>query len=409
MFGYDAAHTSSNPFESTVGIGNVASLQQQWTAAVCTDGSQRPAVVNGVIFVGSTDDQLVALDANGVQNCSGTPKTCLPLWTGLTGGAIDFSSPAVADGIVYVGAEDGKLYAFDANGTTNCSGTPTTCAPLWTAQTGRGIESSPTIANGRVFVGSDDGSIYAFDAAGVTNCLGTPKICAPLWSVKTGGAGTPAISAGVVYVSGQSGQAISLYALDAATGTTLWTANNQYYPFSDPVVANGDVYVAATDGTIFAFDSTGTTNCAGTPKVCSPLWTGASGAAFPILLSVANNVLYMGSTAFSLSTQLYAFDALGVTNCSGTPKVCSPLWTAYPNYSVSAPTIANGVIYAGANGIYAYDASGMTGCTGSPKVCNPLWTTPGSTYQSTGSPTISNGHLYATGNDRNLYVYALPG
>jgi outer membrane protein assembly factor BamB len=33
-------------------------------------------------------------------------------WTATTGGVIQ-SSPAVADGVVYVGSSDGKLYAFD--------------------------------------------------------------------------------------------------------------------------------------------------------------------------------------------------------------------------------------------------------------------------------------------------------
>jgi hypothetical protein len=58
-------------------------------------------------------------------------------WTG----TINFdvtSSPALANGVVYVGSgyPDHKLYAFDTAGNTNCSGSPKTCAPLWTATTG---------------------------------------------------------------------------------------------------------------------------------------------------------------------------------------------------------------------------------------------------------------------------------
>ena len=34
--------------------------------------------------------------------------------------------------------------------------------------------------------------------------------------------------------------------------------------------------------------------------------------------------MYVGD----LSSLVYAFDALGQTNCSGTPKVCQPLWSA---------------------------------------------------------------------------------
>jgi hypothetical protein len=73
-----------------------------------------------------------------------------------------FSSPAVVNGVVFVGSGDGKLYACAAAGNTNCSGTPKTCTPLWTAPTGGAVQSSPSVANGVVYVGSGDGKLYAF-------------------------------------------------------------------------------------------------------------------------------------------------------------------------------------------------------------------------------------------------------
>src|SRR5205823_9213817 len=138
-------------------------------------------------------------------NCSGSPKVCSPLWTAATGADV-YSSPAVANGVVYVGSQDGKLYAFDAAGTTNCSGTPKTCYPLWTAANSTAISdavnSSPAVANGTVYVGFNDFKLYAFDAAGTTNCSGTPKTCSPLWTATTGGAvySSPAVANGTVYV-----------------------------------------------------------------------------------------------------------------------------------------------------------------------------------------------------------------
>jgi hypothetical protein len=63
---------------------------------------------------------------------------------------------------VYVGSYDHKLYAFDAAGSTNCSGNPPTCSPLWTATTGSVLVSSPAVANGVVYVGSFDRNLYAF-------------------------------------------------------------------------------------------------------------------------------------------------------------------------------------------------------------------------------------------------------
>ena len=62
-----------------------------------------------------------------------------------------YSSPAVANGVVYVGSVDGKLYAYHA----------TTGALLWSATTGSYINSSPAVANGMVYVGSADQNLYA--------------------------------------------------------------------------------------------------------------------------------------------------------------------------------------------------------------------------------------------------------
>jgi outer membrane protein assembly factor BamB len=61
----------------------------------------------------------------------------------------------VANGIVYVGSNDEKLYAFDAG----------TGAVKWSATTDGAIASSPVVSNGTVYVGSHDKSLYAFDAA----------------------------------------------------------------------------------------------------------------------------------------------------------------------------------------------------------------------------------------------------
>jgi outer membrane protein assembly factor BamB len=164
-------------------------------------------VANGVVYAGSNDGKLYAFDAAGTTNCSGSPKTCQPLWTAATGG--NNPSPAVANGVVYVGAD--KLYAFDAAGTTNCSGSPKTCQPLWTATLPEADATwAPAVANGVVYVGSDDeftSSVAAYDAAGTTNCSGSPKTCQPLWTASTGGFGSsassPVVSHGVVYVSGE--------------------------------------------------------------------------------------------------------------------------------------------------------------------------------------------------------------
>ena len=63
-----------------------------------------------------------------------------------------YSSPAVANGVVYVGSDDGNVYALNAS----------TGAKLWSYTTGSYVDSSPAVANGVVYVGSSDGNVYAF-------------------------------------------------------------------------------------------------------------------------------------------------------------------------------------------------------------------------------------------------------
>ena len=93
--------------------------------------------------------------------------------------------------------------------------------------------------------------------------------------------------------------------------------------------------VFAAAGTVKAFDAAGTQNCSGAPKVCTPLWTspalGTIGRSSPI---VANGVLYIGS-----STGMYALEA-----ANGGP----PLWSLAGGFSNVTPALVNGVLYVGA-------------------------------------------------------------
>jgi eukaryotic-like serine/threonine-protein kinase len=51
-----------------------------------------------------------------------------------------------------IGSTDKTLYALNAS----------TGTKLWSYTTGGGVYSSPTVADGVVYVGSDDGNVYAF-------------------------------------------------------------------------------------------------------------------------------------------------------------------------------------------------------------------------------------------------------
>jgi outer membrane protein assembly factor BamB len=65
-------------------------------------GGKTPAVANGVVYAGSSQGNLCAIDA-----VKGTLVWEAPI-------SIGFSSPAVADGDIFVGATDGTFYALDA-------------------------------------------------------------------------------------------------------------------------------------------------------------------------------------------------------------------------------------------------------------------------------------------------------
>ena len=190
----------------------------------------RRQIANNVVYVGSLGDTLFAFDRRGATNCSGTPTTCLPLWTASLAGDV-VASPTVANGVVYVVSANGdgdRLYAFDAAGVDGCSGSPKTCTPLWTFDAVANLfghtESSPTVADGVVYVGFNrqggmsptDGALYAFDAAGVIGCEDVTNTCAPLWTAPTDDFGeivsTPSVADGVVYVTTSAGE---LRAFDA--------------------------------------------------------------------------------------------------------------------------------------------------------------------------------------------------
>ena len=304
QFRYGPEHTGDNGTESTISASNVSSLVPRFTATTGSNISMSsPAVVNGVVYIASENGTLYAIDAAGNTNCSGTPKTCTPLWTAPTGSLIE-SSPAVVNGVVYIGSEDRKLYAFDAAGNTNCSGTPKTCTPLWTASTGATIYSSPTVANGVVYIGSQDGKLYAFDAAGPPTARAHRR--------RVLRCGRPRL------------EVSSTRPRPSPTGSST---------------------SGSRGGNLYAFDAAGTTNCSGTPKTCTPLWTYHTGSVSSSP-AVANGVVYVGDF---LST-VYAFDAAGKTNCAGAPQVCGPLWTNGVNSSigiVSSPAVAGGIVYTG--------------------------------------------------------------
>jgi outer membrane protein assembly factor BamB len=75
------------------------------------------------------------------------------LWSVLTRSRVE-SSPAIVNGRVYIGSNDGRFYVLDA----------ATGAKLWEFNAGAPLSASPAIAEGRIVIGSQDGKLYCFGA-----------------------------------------------------------------------------------------------------------------------------------------------------------------------------------------------------------------------------------------------------
>ena len=96
-----------------------------------------------MVYVGCDDGKLYAMDAQSGQG-TGRSFGVLHLGCGV------WSSPSISGRAVYVGSQD-SLYALD-----NASG-----KELWKFKTGRVLISSPAISDGVVYFGGDDGYLYA--------------------------------------------------------------------------------------------------------------------------------------------------------------------------------------------------------------------------------------------------------
>ena len=188
------------------------------------------AISNGLVYIGSTDHNIYALNAT----------TGKKVWNYTTGGFV-LSSPAVASDTVFVGSFDNNTYALNA----------TTGTLLWKKTIGHGycLQSSPAVYGGLVYTGSYTWSpvdkIYALNAS-------TGEV---VWNYTTGGGvwSSPAISDGTVYVGSGDNK---LYALNASTGTFQWSYKTNDAIYSSPAVADGVVYVGSYDNNIYAIGST---------------------------------------------------------------------------------------------------------------------------------------------------------
>jgi hypothetical protein len=99
QFRYTQSHSGFNPFENVLSRSNVSGVKPDWRVTGQYGGSS-PTVANGVVYIGSGNGRLYALDA----------ATGAKLWSFPTGSQIG-SSPAVANGVIYIASR--KVLSFD--------------------------------------------------------------------------------------------------------------------------------------------------------------------------------------------------------------------------------------------------------------------------------------------------------
>lgn len=191
----------------------------------------RPVIEDDSVLVHSDDGYLYRLDAStGKQRWRvELGPEVERLGIGDKGFRYDSyaSAPTIADGIIFVGHDDGSLHALDAS----------TGEHRWKIQAGDAVTSTPAVGDGRVYFGSFDGIVRAVAAA----------TGAPVWEHDTGAPvpSSPAVHEGRVIVGSRS---FDLLALGAADGVPVWS---YYYWFSwvesSPTIVDGVVYIGSSD------------------------------------------------------------------------------------------------------------------------------------------------------------------
>jgi len=313
-----------------------------------------PAVVDGKVFVGSDDGNIYALDAS----------TGTKIWnTTLTPDYVS-GSPAVANSRIFVWAIGPGWFhhVFALNETTGDK--------LWNFTMNYGstaLTTALTVSNGRVFVGPVDGNVYALNET-----TGAPIWSYPAEEIATGPASS-AVASGVVFVGSGDGNVL---ALNETTGEKMWNYTTASW-FSSPAVSNGKVFVASDQ--VYALNaSTG-----------EKLWNfTTSSLSCP---AVANGLVFVGSL---VDGKTYALNE----------TTGELIWSSITgNITLSSPALADGKVFIGEGGwgpghrgvIYAlHEASGAI-----------VWTYKTQHAKLFSSPAIASGKVFIGSGEGNVYCF----
>ncbi len=345
---------------------------------------------------------------------TGGPSNLTLVWKFTTNGAV-YSSPSISNGVVYVGSQDKNVYAIDA-----WSG-----ELIWNFTTAGTIESSAAIANGRVYIASDDGYVYCLDAYNgkfiwkTFDNGGLPKTYGAAVMLRS----SPVVVGNTVYIGSMDG---NLYALDATTGTIVWKFATQGLITSSPTVADTAVYITSEEpaaGAIYKIDAnsgtqiwkkqlnyeqqfTGGTDMQGTPTVANGMvyvstnirtYYGLDAATGDIVWTFTNPdaTEFIVSSPIYLNGELFVIDKFDIAALNATTG--KKIWSSYSGDELYvSPSYADDNLYVVTSQRHIFIISAINGDK------TLAYTTPSASWS---SPTPSNGRLYIGNNDWNIYCF----
>ena len=331
-----------------------------------------PAVAYGRLFF-ATFNGTFALDAETGQTVWHNPIVR------------GFSSPAVFDGTILLGASDGHLYRLYAS-----NGTERWTATLLEETVFSGITSSPKVAFDHAYVGTFNESGGPGEVVAVWVSNGTIA-----WRHATGSVhfSSPAVANGTVYV-GVMGRyntttqitfdpPYGVLALDAATGGEVWFFETGGPVAASPAIAGSLVLAPSKDGFLYALDR----------NEGDRVWRANVGSTVSSP-AVHGDTVFVASGSFDGSRDVRALDI-----ANGQVR-----WTFTPNGPVQASiTYADGKIFFSTNAangtIYALNATrGEEVWKFQPTPANYIL----------GSPIVADGTLYAPSDNGHVYAIRDP-
>ena len=195
-----------------------------------------PTIYQQTIIIGGKDGNVYRISKNGKL-----------LWKFLAKGIVR-STPAIANGVVFVGDTEGILYALDVSDGKEKWKFNTEGNTLKNEDFGfdrKAIISSPAVINGKVVVGSRDGFLYGIDASSGQQ----------LWKVDhqvSWVISSVAIKDSITVTGTSDGRFIQ--AVNIHTGKEIWKYRTISIVWSSPVIHGNKVYIGSQEGLLYCMD-----------------------------------------------------------------------------------------------------------------------------------------------------------